>query len=128
MMSDVLARRSGALAALVGLSLLGGCVDVPHPFRHDGSGAQPPTARLAVPVSTASGTDEAGAQAWQHAMVEAMLSVNEVCSGEMFNVLSLVGPLSVSTTAVALAGMGLIIAAGVFLALRPVRTPSTPAA
>jgi len=28
----------------------------------------------------------------------------------------------------ALAGMGLIIAAGVFLALRPVRTPSTPAA
>ncbi|CAO3908411.1 DMT family transporter [Achromobacter mucicolens] len=30
--------------------------------------------------------------------------------------------------ALALAGMGLIIAAGVFLALRPVRTPSTPAA
>ncbi|MBP7566070.1 MAG: cyclic nucleotide-binding domain-containing protein [Burkholderiaceae bacterium] len=36
------------------------------------------------------------------AMVGATLSVNEVCSGEMFNVLSLVGPLSVSTTAVAL--------------------------
>lgn len=30
--------------------------------------------------------------------------------------------------ALALAGMGLIMAAGVFLALRPVRTPSTPAA
>ena len=36
------------------------------------------------------------------AMVKSTLSVNEVCSGEMFNVLSLVGPLSVSTTAVAL--------------------------
>ncbi|WP_240906468.1 hypothetical protein [Komagataeibacter xylinus] len=82
MMSDIFAHRSGTLAALVGLSLLGGCVDVPHPFRHDGSGAQPPTARLAVPVSTASGTDEAGTQAWQHAMVEAMLAQSVPAMGQ----------------------------------------------
>lgn len=38
----------------------------------------------------------------QDAALGRVLSVNEVCAGEMFNLLSLVGPLSVSTTAVAL--------------------------
>lgn len=36
------------------------------------------------------------------ALVKSTLSVTEVCAGEMFNLLSLVGPLSVATTAVAL--------------------------
>ena len=38
----------------------------------------------------------------QDALLRRVLSVTEVCAGEMFNLLSLVGPLSVSTTAVAL--------------------------
>jgi CRP-like cAMP-binding protein len=36
------------------------------------------------------------------AMVKSTLSVTEVCAGEFFNLLALVGPLSVATTAVAL--------------------------
>jgi len=36
------------------------------------------------------------------AALDGVLSVTEVCAGEMFNLLSLMGPLSVSTTAVAL--------------------------
>ncbi len=36
------------------------------------------------------------------ALLKTTLSATEVCAGEMFNLLSLVGPLSVATTAVAL--------------------------
>ncbi|MCE2576100.1 hypothetical protein [Komagataeibacter sp. FNDCR2] len=76
MMPEVSVRRLVPLSAVVMLSLLGGCVSVPQPFRHDGTGGVPqaPTARLAIPLSTESGTDMAGAGVWQHAMVDAMLA------------------------------------------------------
>ncbi|GAB6967672.1 hypothetical protein JCM25156A_17090 [Komagataeibacter kakiaceti JCM 25156] len=75
-MPEVSVRRLIPLSAVVVLSLLGGCVSVPQPFRHDGAGgaAQAPAARLAIPLSTESGTDMAGAGVWQHAMVDAMLA------------------------------------------------------
>ncbi|MDT8870723.1 hypothetical protein RAA17_05120 [Komagataeibacter rhaeticus] len=64
------------MSAVAALGALGGCVNMPHPFRPTGAGsvAQAPTARLAVPVSTGSGTDAAAAQVWQHAMVDALLA------------------------------------------------------
>ncbi|EGG76308.1 Titin [Gluconacetobacter sp. SXCC-1] len=76
MMSEVFARRLVMMSAVAALGALGGCVNMPHPFRPTGAGsvAQAPTARLAVPVSTGSGTDAAAAQVWQHAMVDALLA------------------------------------------------------
>ncbi|GBQ61281.1 hypothetical protein CFR76_07785 [Komagataeibacter swingsii] len=62
--------------------MLGGCVSVPQPFRHGTQAAQAPTARLAVPVSTASGTDQAGAQGWQRAMVNALLAQSVPAMGQ----------------------------------------------
>lgn len=84
MMSEASVRRLITLSAVVALSALGGCVSVPHPFRHDATGgaAQAPTARLAIPLSTASGTDMAGAGQWQHAMVDAMLAQSVPATGQ----------------------------------------------
>lgn len=84
MISVASARRLVMMSAAGMLSVLGGCVQMPHPFRHDGTGAtaQAPTARLAVPLSTASGTDMAGAQQWQHAMVDAMLAQSVPAMGQ----------------------------------------------
>ncbi|WP_227672735.1 hypothetical protein [Komagataeibacter sp. FXV3] len=55
---------------------------MPHPFRHGAETAQAPTARLAVPVSTESGTDQAGAQGWQRAMVNALLAQSVPAMGQ----------------------------------------------
>ncbi|MCF3636552.1 hypothetical protein LU298_08550 [Komagataeibacter intermedius] len=82
MMSEVFARRLLTGSAIAVLCMLGGCVDVPHPFRHGTTTAEAPAARLAVPVSTASGTDSAGAQGWQHAMVDALLAQSVPAMGQ----------------------------------------------
>ncbi|GAN96198.1 hypothetical protein Geu3261_0053_039 [Komagataeibacter europaeus NBRC 3261] len=81
-MSEVFARRLLTGSAIAVLCMLGGCVSVPHPFRHGTETAQAPTARLAVPVSTASGTDQAGAQGWQRAMVNALLAQSVPAMGQ----------------------------------------------
>ncbi|BAK84622.1 hypothetical protein [Komagataeibacter medellinensis] len=84
MMSEVSARRLVMVSAVVALGALGGCMSMPHPFRPTGAGsaAQAPTARLAVPVSTASGTDAQATQIWQHAMVEALLAQSVPAMGQ----------------------------------------------
>ncbi|WP_244987536.1 hypothetical protein [Komagataeibacter oboediens] len=82
MMSEVFARRLLTGSAIAVLCMLGGCVDVPHPFRHGTTTAEAPAARLAVPVSTAPGTDSAGAQGWQHAMVDALLAQSVPAMGQ----------------------------------------------
>ncbi|WP_256138222.1 hypothetical protein [Komagataeibacter swingsii] len=82
MMSEVFARRLLTGPAIAVLCMLGGCVSVPQPFRHGTQVAQAPTARLAVPVSTASGTDQAGAQGWQRAMVNALLAQSVPAMGQ----------------------------------------------
>lgn len=83
-MSEVSARRLVMVSAVVALGALGGCMSMPHPFRPTGAGsaAQAPTARLAVPVSTASGTDTQATQIWQHAMVEALLAQSVPAMGQ----------------------------------------------
>ncbi|GCE91329.1 hypothetical protein MSKU15_2930 [Komagataeibacter diospyri] len=81
-MSEVFARRLLTGSAIAVICMLGGCVSVPHPFQHGTGTAQAPTARLAVPVSTASGTDQAGAQGWQHAMVDALLAQSVPAMGQ----------------------------------------------
>ncbi|MCE2565696.1 hypothetical protein [Komagataeibacter sp. FNDCF1] len=80
-MSEVFARRLVMMSAIVAL---GGCVSMPQPFRHNGANGvvQAPTARLAVPVSDVSGTDAAGAQAWQHAMVDSLVAQSVPAMGQ----------------------------------------------
>jgi hypothetical protein len=72
-------RAQARAITLAGLALLAGCGDLPHPFKGmPGANAlrlaQPPPARLSIPLPTDSLLTDAAAQTWSSALADGLLA------------------------------------------------------